>query len=67
VLGLDEDVEVRAIRLRRAGLLKLPDAIVAATALTASARLLMLDQRMARVVAQEASSAVPGPSGDGTR
>ena len=52
VLGISDDVEAYAIRLRRAGLLKLPDAIVAATALVNGARLLTLDQRVGRVVAQ---------------
>ena len=35
---LDETVEAEAIRLRRAGNLKLPDAIVAATAITVGAQ-----------------------------
>lgn len=41
---LDEHIEAEAIRLRRSGLLKLPDAIIAATALTAGYRLLTLDE-----------------------
>ena len=44
-----------AIRLRRAGLLKLPDAIVAGCALATGARLLTLDQRLARVHADHAA------------
>lgn len=45
---LDEQVEAQAIQLRRNGTFKLPDAIVAATALTGSLRLLTLDQGMLR-------------------
>ncbi|MCK9213379.1 MAG: PIN domain-containing protein [Rhodoferax sp.] len=45
---LDEQVEARAIQLRRSGAFKLPDAIVAATAITGSLRLLTLDQGMLR-------------------
>lgn len=45
---LDEQVEARAIQLRRSGTFKLPDAIVAATAITGSLRLLTLDQGMLR-------------------
>ena len=45
---LDEQVEARAIQLRRSGAFKLPDAIVAATAITGSLRLLTLDQGMVR-------------------
>jgi predicted nucleic acid-binding protein len=43
---LDETIEEEAIRLRRSGAFKLPDAIVAATAITGSLRLLTLDQAM---------------------
>jgi predicted nucleic acid-binding protein len=45
---LDERVEAQAIKLRRNGTFKIPDAIVAATALTGSLRLLTLDQGMLR-------------------
>jgi len=45
---LDEQVEAQAIALRRSGSFKLPDAIIAATAITASLRLLTLDQGMLR-------------------
>lgn len=51
VVAISDEVEARAIRLRRAGLLKLPDAIVAASALVTGAQLLTLDQRLARVMA----------------
>jgi predicted nucleic acid-binding protein len=54
VFLLDERIEAEAIRLRRSGAFKLPDAIVAATALTASLRLLTLDQRLAHSVAASA-------------
>lgn len=40
---LDEPIEAEAIRLRRTGVLKLPDAIIAATALIHGYRLLTLD------------------------
>jgi hypothetical protein len=53
---LDERIEAEAIRLRRSGGFKLPDAIVAATAHTASLRLLTLDQRLAQGVAALARS-----------
>lgn len=43
---LDERIEAEAIRLRRSGAFKLPDAIVAATAMTGDLRLLTLDQGM---------------------
>lgn len=46
VLMLDEVVEARAIQLRRSGALKLPDAIVASTAIVHSLKLLTLDQRL---------------------
>lgn len=45
---LDETIEACAIQLRRSGGFKLPDAIVAATALTGALRLLTLDQGMIR-------------------
>lgn len=44
---------MRVIELRRRGLLRLPDAIVAATALAADAHLLTLDERLARVFGDE--------------
>ena len=53
VIGLDEVVEKHAIRLCRAGLLKLPDAIVAGSDLAAGARLLTLDQRLAKVHSEQ--------------
>ena len=45
---LSETIEANAIELRRTGGFKLPDAIVAATAITAKLRLLTLDQGMLR-------------------
>ncbi len=51
VLMIDERIEAEAIRLRRGGALKLPDAIVAATARITEARLLTLDQRLVQSVA----------------
>jgi predicted nucleic acid-binding protein len=49
VVGLTEDVERRAIELRRQQQLKLPDAIVVATALVFDAELLTNDQKLQRV------------------
>jgi predicted nucleic acid-binding protein len=46
VCFLDEHVEAEAIRLRRTGGFKLPDAIVAGTAIAGGLRLLTLDQAM---------------------
>lgn len=46
ILLLDESIEVEAIKLRRSGAFKLPDAIVAATALSRGLRLLTLDKGM---------------------
>ena len=46
VVGLTEDVKARAIRLRRQHSLKLPDAIVAATALSLGASLLTNDSKL---------------------
>lgn len=43
---IDEQVEAEAIRLRRSGTFKLPDAIIAATAITGGLKLLTLDQDM---------------------
>ncbi len=45
---LDEQIEGQAILLRRSGAFKLPDAIVAATAIAGALRLLTLDQGMLR-------------------
>lgn len=56
VIRLSDDIEDRAIRLRRGAGLKLPDAIVAATALVSGARLLTLDQRLARVMGEQGSA-----------
>lgn len=56
VIGITDDVEAQAIRLRKTGRLKLPDAIVVATALVAKARLLTLDERLASVMAEHADA-----------
>lgn len=50
VLLIDESVEQRAIQIRCTGSCKLPDAIIAATALVHRLRLLTLDERLARLV-----------------
>jgi predicted nucleic acid-binding protein len=49
VIGLTRDVEERAIQLRQQEHLKLPDAIVAATALVFDAELLTNDKKLHRV------------------
>lgn len=49
VIGLTQDVQARAIQLRRQEQLKLPDAIVAATALVFDAELLTNDKKLQRV------------------
>jgi predicted nucleic acid-binding protein len=46
VLLLDERIEAKATQLRRSGAFKLPDAIVAATAITHTLQLLTLDKGM---------------------
>jgi len=46
ILLLDEHIEAKAIQLRRSGAFKLPDAIVAASAMTHELRLLTLDKGM---------------------
>lgn len=46
ILLLDEQIEIEATRLRRSGTFKLPDAIVAATAIAHKLRLLTLDKSM---------------------
>lgn len=52
VLFIDETVERQAIRLRRTSHCKLPDAIVAATALVHGIALLTLDERLAKLMEQ---------------
>ncbi len=49
VVDLSEEVKSLAIRLRRQHLLKLPDAIVAATALSLGATLITNDAKLLRV------------------
>lgn len=51
VLFIDETVERAAIRLRRADLCKLPDAIIVATAQIHQLTLLTLDERLAKITA----------------
>ena len=48
VLGISDEIEALAITLRRSGGLKLPDAIIAATAKVVGAKLLTLDERLVR-------------------
>lgn len=57
VLPISDSVESLAIALRRGGRLRLPDAIVTATALDCGAKLLTLDERMASVFAEEVGTA----------
>lgn len=56
-LPLTKDIEDRVISLRQTRKIKLPDAIIAATALCSGAELLTLDQRLLAVVH---SGAKPG-------
>jgi predicted nucleic acid-binding protein len=55
VIGIDAAVESAAIKLRRSRTLKLPDAIIAGTALSRNLLLLTLDQALAKVVAEQPS------------
>ena len=48
VLGISDEIEALAIALRRSSGLKLPDAIIAATAKVVVAKLLTLDERLVR-------------------
>lgn len=52
VLPIDEAVEQRTIQLRRSGNCKLPDAIIAATALVHQLTLLTLDEKLSVFVKQ---------------
>lgn len=52
VLVIDETVEQCAIQLRRSGSCKLPDAIIAATALVHQLTLLTLDKKLSALVSQ---------------
>ncbi len=51
VIKIDDLIEAEAIRLRRSSAIKLPDAIIAATAKLSGSRLLTLDQRLLKIVA----------------
>lgn len=50
VIAIDHEVEKQAIALRRQHSIKLPDAIIAATALVKNLRLLTLDQALVQVL-----------------
>lgn len=52
VLFIDETVEQRAIQMRRIDNCKLPDAIIAATALAHQLTLLTLDERLSTLVSK---------------
>ncbi|MBF0620496.1 MAG: type II toxin-antitoxin system VapC family toxin [Magnetococcales bacterium] len=52
VVLLDETIEQHAIRLRRSGMFKLPDAIIAATARTMGLQLLTLDKAMSSAMSK---------------
>ena len=68
VILLDEAIEKQAIRLRRSGMFKLPDAIIAATALTLRLQLLTLDRGMSGVLGRmERSTFTPSQTGDNAR
>ncbi len=49
LINLDEPIKTKAIQLRRQHTLKLPDAIIAATALTLNVPLLSNDLRLNRI------------------
>ena len=49
IVNLTTDVKEKAISLRRAHSLKLPDAIISATALSLSAELLSLDEKLSKI------------------
>lgn len=49
IVDLNDDVKAAAVRLRRSNRLKLPDAIVCATAYTLSATLLTLDSTLLKL------------------
>ena len=53
VVLLDERIEVAAVELRRRTRLKLPDAVIAATAETHGLRLLTFDARLQTIAAQQ--------------
>ncbi len=52
ILFIDEAIEQKTIQLRRTSHCKLPDAVIAATALVHDLMLLTLDQRLQNLVAQ---------------
>ena len=52
ILQIDEAIENKTIALRRTRKIKLPDAIIAATAITHSLQLLTLDQMLNEVYSQ---------------
>ncbi|MDD5308462.1 MAG: type II toxin-antitoxin system VapC family toxin [Deltaproteobacteria bacterium] len=49
IVGLTPEVKERAIGLRRSHMIKLPDAIIAATALALGAEILSCDARLGRI------------------
>ncbi len=53
VIGLEDAIELKAIELRRSRHLKLPDAIIAATAITYRLHLLTLDRSMLDVLERQ--------------
>jgi hypothetical protein len=59
VVGLTQAVKEKAIEIRREKLLKLPDAIVAATAMTRNAELVTMDAAFARVPGLQVRFIIP--------
>jgi len=55
VVPLDEAIERATIKIRRAHTVKLPDAIIAATALVKNLQLLTMDRRLGRIMSGAAS------------
>lgn len=49
IIGITEDIKDHAIALRRLHTMKLPDAVIAATAISLSAELLSCDERLVRL------------------
>lgn len=58
-LAISSEVETTTIRLRRRHKIKLPDAIIVATAVVYDLKLLTLDQDLARVAAMEQMKCSP--------
>ncbi len=67
ILGLESNVRDRAVEVRKRYGLKLPDAIIAATALVSDADLVTNDRKMARVPGLRVYSLLLRDEGEGVR